>query len=322
MLDEMAELKGKMVMGSDWQLGESYGRGRTRSKILSIKSSSSPIAFDMNYMSIWTGCVDNALVDINKLLNLRTLTHPKSKSDKNDEIYLGVDVARSQDASNNQSSVAVLEVKRNKNNRISQIMLINLFTISNSLNFTAQALEVKKIKKLYNARMSCLDINGLGIGLCDEMLKESFDPNTGESFGCWNTINTESKPESKDAEKCLYGLMPQSAQTDIIVNFIDMVESGKLRLLEKRQNADYDISDKDNYKENIVPFIQTDAVVEEISNLQLKPSSNGKLAIEKVIKKIDKDRFSALAYGLWYIKTFEDNAIEEDDSMDDYFQMF
>lgn len=316
MIDEMAELKGKIVLGADWQLACHFGRGETKSQILDKKTKLSPTFFAQNYESRWVGASDNQLVDINKLLNLRTLTKPKSKALKDGEFFLGIDVARSQDTSNNQSSVAVIEVKRNKNNKISQLMLVNLFNISNALNFTAQALEVKKIKNNFRAKMAICDSNGLGIGLVDELMKESFDPQTGESLGCWNTINTDAQPEVQGAESCLYDLKPQSANSDIIVAFIDIVESGKLRLLEKRQNADYDLNDKENYVENILPFIQTDFLIEEIANLQLKHLPSGKLSVEKVVRKYNKDRFSSLCYVAWYIKTFEDNIYQDD--MDDF----
>jgi ribonucleoside-diphosphate reductase alpha chain len=272
----------------------------------------SPISFALNYESRWVGASDNQLVDINKLLNLRTLSKAEIKGDKNGEYYLGIDVARSQDTANNISSVAVIKAKRNNNGKISQLLLVNLFTISNALNFTAQALEIKKIKRAFGARMAIVDSNGLGVGLVDELMKESFDPNTGESYECWNTINTDAQPETQGAELCLFDLKPQSANSEVLVAFIDMVESGKLRLLEKKQNSDYDINDKNNMAENIAPFIQTDFLVEEISNLQLKPLSSGKLTVERVIKKYGKDRFSGLAYILWYIKTYEDNIYEDD----------
>jgi ribonucleoside-diphosphate reductase alpha chain len=316
MKQDMVNLEGKIVLGSDWHLGCWYGRGSTKKQILDKKKNMSPIAFAQNYESKWVGSIDGALVNINKLLNLRTLPKAKIKAEKDEEIFLGIDVARSQDTSNNQSSVAVLEVKRNKNNKINQIMLVNLIHISNALNFTAQAVEIKKIKRDFNARIVIVDTNGLGVGLGDELMKESYDPNTEESLGCWDTINTDVQPEINNSEKCLYDLKPQSANSDIIVAFIDMVESGKLRLLEKKQNTDYDIKDKKNYMENILPFIQTDFLIEEVSNLQLKHLPSGKLSIEKVIRKINKDRVSSLMYGLWYIKTFEDNIYHEE--VDDF----
>lgn len=307
MIDAMANLEGVIVLGADWQLACHYGRGETRSQILSKKATMSPIAFALNYGSRWVGASENQLVDINKLLSLRTLTKPENKYDGSSEYYLGVDVARSMDSSNNQSSVVVAKAKRNKNGKITNIMIPNIFTISNALSFNAQAIEVKKIKNIFNAKAVIVDSNGLGAGLVDELMRESFDPQTGESLGCWDTINTDAQPEVSGAEKCLFDLKPQSANSEIIVAFMDMVESGKLRLLEKKQNTDYDINDKANYVTNILPFIHTDFLIEEIANLQLKHLPSGKVTVEKLIKKYNKDRFSALAYVLWYIKNYEDN---------------
>lgn len=312
MVDSMANLEGVLVLGADWQLACHYGRGETRSQILNKKATMSPIAFALNYGSRWVGASDNQLVDINKLLSLRTLTKHENKPDSKGEYYLGVDVARSIDSSNNQSSVVVAKVIRNTKGKITNIMIPNIFTISNALSFSAQAIEVKKIKKLFNAKVVIVDSNGLGAGLVDELMKESFDPQTGESLGCWDTINTEAQPEISDAEKCLFDLKPQSANSEIIVAFMDMVESGKLRLLEKRNDTDYDINDRDNYIKNILPYIHTDFLVEEIANLKLKHLPSGKVSIEKVIKKYNKDRFSALAYVLWYIKNFEDNVVQQE----------
>jgi ribonucleoside-diphosphate reductase alpha chain len=317
MIDGMTELNGEMVLGSDWHLGCWYGRGSTKSQLLHKKKTMSPIAFAQNYESKWVGSVDGSLININKLLKLRTLSKAKIKADKlNNEYVLGIDVARSMDTGNNQSSIVVVEIKRNKNGKITFLNLVNIINISNALNFTAQAVEIKKIKRAFNAKIAIVDSNGLGIGLLDELMKESFEPSSGESLGCWDTVNTDMKPETRDAERCLYDLKPQSANSDIMVTFIDMVENGKLRLLEKKQDSDYDIKDKENYIENMLPFIQTDFLIEEVANLQLKHLQSGKISVEKVIKKINKDRFSALAYALWYVKTYEDNAYQDD--IDDY----
>ena len=43
--------------------------------------------------------------------------------------------------------------------------------------------------------------NGLGKGLLDELLKEQFDPITGDTLECWNTVNTDDEPDDPDAEK-------------------------------------------------------------------------------------------------------------------------
>jgi len=53
MIDEMANLTGKIVLGSDWQLAASCGRGEPKSAILEKKSKLSPVFFAMNYESKW-----------------------------------------------------------------------------------------------------------------------------------------------------------------------------------------------------------------------------------------------------------------------------
>lgn len=304
MIDNMMDLKGDMVLGSSWRLPCWYGRGSTKSQVLEKKKKMSSVSFAQNYESDWVGNVDGALVGINKVLKLRNLTEVKTKADKAFDYILGVDVARSQSSTNNQSSVAVIEIHRNSNGKIINLNLVNLFTISNSLNFTAQAIEVKKIKRAFNAKVVCIDVNGLGVGLSDELLKETFDPNTGENLGCWKTLNTDKVPEVQNAERCLYELTPQSERTNSITNFISVVDSGILRLLEKRNDI-YDSDNNDNYVDNILPFLQTDFLVEEIANLQLETLSTGKLKVKQTSKKYDKDRYSAVEYATWYAMTFE-----------------
>lgn len=306
MYDNMCELKGQIVLGSNWMLPCWYGRGSNKSQILRKKSTSSPIAFAQNYEQEWVGSADGALVDINKLMNCRTLTTPMVNYNKMDEeFYLGVDVARSQKASNNQSSIAIGRVIRNKeSNRIISIEVPNIMTVSNAMNFSAQACLVKKVKKDFLAKAVIVDGNGLGAGLIDELLKESYDPVTGRYLGCWNTMNTDNQPETKDAEKCLFDMKAQHFQSKVVADFIDAVESGKLKLLEKRQDADFTVKDKQNMELNVLPYVQTDLLFEEIANLKLKHMNNGALSVEKVVKKVDKDRFSALSYLIFYITEY------------------
>lgn len=306
MYDNMCELKGQIVLGSSWMLPCWYGRGSNKSQILRKKSTSSPIAFAQNYEQEWVGSADGALVDINKLMNCRTLTTPMINFNKLDEeFYLGVDVARSQKASNNQSSIAIGRVIRNKeSNRIVSIEVPNIMTVSNAMNFSAQACLVKKIKKSFLAKAVIADGNGLGAGLIDELLKESYDPVTGEYLGCWNTMNTDNQPEVKDAERCLFDMKAQHFQSKVVADFIDAVESGKLKLLEKKQDVDFTPKDKQNMELRVLPYVQTDLLFEEIANLKLKHMTNGALSVEKVVKKVDKDRFSALSYLIFYITEY------------------
>ena len=306
MYNGMVNLSGEMVLGSSWFLACWYGRGSSKSQILKKKKDMSPIAFAQNYESKWVGCSDGALVNINRLMDCRSLTATQKNAKLDEEFYLGVDVARSQNTNNNQSSICVAKVKRNKDKtKIISIDIVNIVNIPNIMNFTAQACIIKKIKKKYNANAVVIDGNGLGAGLVDECLKESFDPITNESLGCWDTINDDNIPELPDeSEKILFNLKAQSYQSRIVTNFIDMVDAKKLRLLCSKQLNEFSISEQDDFDNEVSPFIQTDALFEEVANLKLKQLPNGGVTIEKVVKKLDKDRVSALIYVLWYINEF------------------
>ena len=307
MVKDMINLNGKIVLGSSFWLPCWYGRGSTKSQIFQKKRDMTMISFAQNYESKWVGAASGALVNINKLMNCRSLTSPVlSSKNKEDEFYIGVDVARSQNTSNNQSFISVIKVNRTKDKtKIVSMDLVNLINIPNIMNFTAQACVIKKYKKLYNAKNVIVDGNGLGAGLIDELLKESFDPITKESLGCWDTINDDNMPEVPEiAEKILYNLKAQSAQSKIVTNYIDVVDSGKFRMLESKQQSEFTEKEYDDFDNCIAPYLQTDCLFEEIANLKLKHLSNGGVTIEKVVNKLDKDRVSATIYVLWYINEF------------------
>ena len=307
MVKDMINLNGKIGLGSSFWLPCWYGRGSTKSQIFQKKRDMTMISFAQNYESKWVGAASGALVNINKLMNCRSLTSPVlSSKNKEDEFYIGVDVARSQNTSNNQSFISVIKVNRTKDKtKIVSMDLVNLINIPNIMNFTAQACVIKKYKKLYNAKNVIVDGNGLGAGLIDELLKESFDPITKESLGCWDTINDDNMPEVPEiAEKILYNLKAQSAQSKIVTNFIDVVDSGKFRMLESKQQSEFTEKEYDDFDNCIAPYLQTDCLFEEIANLKLKHLSNGGVTIEKVVNKLDKDRVSATIYVLWYINEF------------------
>lgn len=316
MVNDMIHLKGKMVIGSSFWLASWYGRGSTKSQIFQKKKDMSIVSFAQNYESKWVGASTGALVNINKLQECRNLTAPIIKNDDiNEEYYIGIDVARSESTANNQSSAAVIRVTRNtRNNRVKSLEVVNAVNISNTKNFTAQAIEVKRLKKAYSALMVVVDGNGLGSGLVDQLLKETYDPVTDETYPCWNTINTDNQPELNDYDTCLFDMKAQTYQSKVIAHFIDAVDSGKLRLLEKRKDSTFTQKEMDNYIEKVLPYVQTDFMFEEIANLKLKVLNNGNLTVEKTVAKLNKDRFSCLAYCVFYIMEYCNNVESENQS--------
>jgi hypothetical protein len=53
-----------------------------------------------------------------------------------------------------------------------------------------------------------------------------------------------------------------------------------------------------------MPFVNTDLLCDEISNLRVKQIDK-KLTIFRNVSKFDKDRWASTAYGIWYIRTLK-----------------
>ena len=306
MVNGMRNLTGDIVLGSSWRLPCYYGRGSSKTQILKKKRNSNPIFFAQNYEQKWVGCADNALVDVNKLMATRTLEEPILEAQREtDEYYIGVDVARSENTNNNQSAIVVIKVIRNPvNKRVAELQVVNVLGVTNKMNFKNQACMIKKLKNQYHAKMVIVDGNGLGSGLVDQLLLDSYDEITGNYIGCFDTINTDNKPENPNAEKCLFDMKAQGYQTKVVSYFINAVDSGMLKMLIRKQEQDFTDKEREFYDRNVLPFVNTELLFMEIANLKLKVMTGNNLTVEKVVKKIDKDKFSALSYCIFYILEF------------------
>lgn len=83
-----------------------------------------------------------------------------------------------------------------------------------------------------------------------------------------------------------------------------------VELLTKIDQNQYDSSGTylDNDK---LAHIQCDLFIEEVANLQLETLNGGKLGVKQSTKAIDKDRYSATCYCLYYIMKYENKTQEE-----------
>ena len=70
-------------------------------------------------------------------------------------------------------------------------------------------------------------------------------------------------------------------------------------------------------------YIHTDLLIAELINLKAVPASEDsrKLTVKRQTKKYDKDRYSALAYVLYYISMYDNGGeyiVEEDNEIGAY----
>lgn len=318
LLEGMANNDGSFIFGSDWRLASWYGRGTTPEQMKERRKSMSSISFAQNYMSRWVGASENQLVDAKRLLSTRNLAEPEFEPEDGFDYVFGIDVARSSKEGNNESCVSILKAIRNANNTVREIRLVNMVMIPGTTDFGGQAIEIKRLYNIFHPKMCVVDINGLGVGLKDVLVKTQIDPNTGEDLKGWDTV-VESLPSPViGAEEVLYDLYPQSVQSKATVTFMDVVSSGKLRLLVQKDESELDIFSKDDVLK-YAPYKQTDEVINEILNLKVKYNSNGSLGVEQVVAKIPKDRYTSLSYGIWWIMEFDNIPNTEDGTMADFF---
>lgn len=326
MAKSMVDLKGSFVFGSDWFIPVHFGR--LKKSVIDKSRENNVIRFRQNYLCDWIGAASGGLINISKLIKARTILVPELECPKDKrgnlelcEYVLGVDVARSSTENNNKTAIVVLKIIRNQAGIIRQIHLVNIITPPNGLNYEEQSVIVKRVFYQYGGNLDVsksrvkaivVDGNTIGQGLVEKLLEDVTDFETNEELGCFATINTTDVPKVRDAPPFVYVLKSQGINGDIIRTFINYVESNILKLPKSfddiKQSLPKDID------EDIVEILctQVQILIDEVSNLKLKKTTNA-ITVEQVVKKIDKDRYSALAYALYYISQFLEGQINDDD---------
>lgn len=324
-LKDTIDLKGSFVFTSDWSIPVHFGRQKM--SVVNQARKGSITRYKQNYLCDWIGSVDSALINTSKLMKARTIKKPELGCPKDkrgnfelNEYVISVDVARSASSSNNKTAIAVLKIIRGGNGKIRQVQVVNITTTPNGLNYEEQAVEVKRVFYSFGGNLDLdksrvkavvVDANTIGQGLVEKLLEETTDYDTNEELGCFATINTEDRPQVPDAPQIVYALKSQGINGTIIRTFIDYVESNKLKLLcdFKEIKSKFKNDDAVEYERLC---LHTQLFIDEVANLKLKPiKGNADVKVEQVVKRIDKDRYSAIAYGLFYLVEFLDG--EEDD---------
>lgn len=229
-----------------------------------------------------------------------------------------MDVGRKHDA----SVVCVIKVTPQAQG-VSLKQVVNIYTLDND-HFEDQAIKVKKLFYKYNARRLIIDGNGLGIGFVDYLVKQQIDPETNEiypDFGVYGGTYAEATSDYKKfktascEENAVY-IMKANApiNTEAHANIQSQLSSGKVKLLKDERVAKAKLmgtvkGDKmtpEERAEYLKPFTLTSILREEMMNLR-EETEGVNIILRQANKSIRKDKFSALEYGLYYIKHEEDN---------------
>lgn len=285
-------------------------------------------SFARESLSIWSGNSKDAWLDSRRLNKHRSLLKCERKATYSsrtpDAWYLiSVDVARYK------ANTAVMVTKVIPGPQRFRKNLVYTEVIHGANYITEQAPRLKKLIQLYEPREITIDGNGPGIGLMDAMVLPSTDPKTGEQFPAYYTFNDENHlpPEMRDEvaepkpeyNAIIYDIKAGSSNEDEIHSaFLTSINNGstsflahervvKDKLLKTERGRKMTAYDRRKF---LLPYEMTSRLMDELNNLRLKPTGiENKYKVDRITTSIEKDRFSALEYGLYRIKYYEDKEI-------------
>jgi hypothetical protein len=263
--------------------------------------SMSPLQFAREYISVWTGSSENSLVQLKDLEKCRMLKIAEFEAVKGQHEYIiSVDVARSEKKNTATTAIAIFKLIPKGNGTYFK-HLVNVHTYKGNMHFEDQSNYIKDLVNKYNATQLIIDGNGLGRGLVDYLVKgnERFDPYSV------NNDDTYDKYKLSNSRPLIFNVMSNTKETkasNIYNNFMAVIANHDLKLLV----SDAVIKEKSKEKDfeklgaQLVPHVETSLFVDEVMNLVYEANGNV-TKIKQVSKSMDKDRFSAVSYGLYYI---------------------
>ena len=303
---------------------------------LKMSPSYSEESFAQEFLSIWSGGSDESWYGFEELQQYRTLQNPEPlkyaqkhiknptfllapnveiSDKKGDFFYLtSTDIGRLRD----QTAVVVFKVFRQKNRYAATVVDITILgKTPTSRTFTHQAADLKDIILAYNSSHNVIDINGIGMGFADEMIKGQTSIR-GEylvPFGFSNDDDLK-QVQPKDAPQILYGIKANlNLNSEIHSNTYTRLNNGSVRfLIDERKAKNLLLSTHEGQKmspkeriERLLPHEMTTKLFMQMANLRLKRTSGTNITLEQINSRFPKDIYSAFSYGLWRIKELEED---------------
>lgn len=314
------------IWGMDYRVPVRYGL--LNKKFLDeqrLSSTFSDEGFSRENLSIWTGASKEAWLDTKILNKRRTLLMCEraaqlSGINPNAFYIIGIDVARY----SVNTAIIVIKVLPTKSGFKKHIVYTEIIHGENFIS--QQAPRIKELIELYAPREVVIDGNGVGAGLLDAMSLPSFNKKMGKQYPAYYAFNNNEHlpPEMKvprdepapHYNAILYDLKANASNTDQIhanifaqlnnssISFLAHERVVKEKLLSTKKGQRMDLYDRRLY---LLPYEMTSRLMDELANLRLKPTGmQNQIKVEQISSTTPKDRFSALEYGLWRVKYYED----------------
>ena len=313
------------ICGADYQLPLRYGLFDKKTiQDQKLSSSFSSDGFARESMSIWTGGSSDSWFNAKKLEKSRALLTCERKynltvneTNKGWFYLISIDVAR---YGENDTSIFVFKVKPKDGGWRKEVVYTENLT---KMNLLAQAAHIKGLVKEYRPKEVVIDGNGVGAGLIDALVVPSYGVNGEVYEPLYVTNDPDNYPiprgQDKSPNAVIFNIKANATMnSEIYSNLYVQINSGNLLLLaNERIVKDKLMTTKKGQRMNylsrekfLLPYTMTSRLIDEMNNLKLKASgAAGQIAVEQISRRINKDRVSALSYGLFRIKFYEDQEV-------------
>lgn len=283
-------------------------------------------SFSREFLSRWSGSSEDTWFNFEKMLKYRKLknpeTHANFRADSKIFYLLSVDVGRLHD----QTVCCVFKVFETElGYRTSLVNIYVLGLTAETKTFYQQAIQLKRIIQQFTPREVVIDINGLGLGYGDELIREQVDeqgiiyPPLG-----FNNDENYKKVQPKNAPKILYGIKANGPlNSKIHSNAYSRIASGSVVFLINEQDAKARLlatkkgqkMSPENRIKRLMPHEMTSRLFDEMANLRLKKgTTSSDIVLERINPRYPKDKYSAFSYGLWRIKELEEENVKRSKS--------
>lgn len=298
--DEMAEstyndINFRIEMGAEWI-------GTTEGGLFSFD--------DINGSRV----IEKAFYPPNVIIDKQSIQVPKKKNGEVRILTADIALMSSKKNDNDATSIFLNCVIPNKSGRCTS----NFVYSENIEGMQAQdqALKLRKYFDYFDCDYIGIDARSVGMPIIDLLMRDIYDPQTGETYSAINCCNNQEISErcpDKNARKVIWAILGSSQfNSDAALSLRSGFQQGRIRLLQSEYNIDDYLSQTiKNYRklsptEQVslkLPYINTGLSLNELVNLGYETNNN----VIKVKEKAGcrKDRYSSMSYNYYIAQQIE-----------------
>lgn len=284
-----------------------------------------PVKFSMEMESLFYGESDGAFFKYNDIAARRKIKNSFLPL----ELYQQRDIAIPRLAAGEERilsvDVALMSSRKNNNDASSLIITSNIpvsdidyscnvVYMENHEGLTTDELGIIVMRTFYKYKCTqlVLDANGVGMGVFDFIIKDQYDPHTGDTYKalcCCNDDVMAERCKVKDANKVLWSVKASTQfNNEMCILLRSGFQNGRINLLVHEFEGDEIIKSKVKGFHKLSPkeqamykisYVQTSLMINELVNLEHEVK-NGTIRISEK-SGMRKDRYSSLGYNYWVL---------------------